>query len=238
MMSGDANTGKRKRGRVIRTGHALPNAAEHDMAKSRLERTTAQYAGRAAPVRQDPQPEAPAPPETRAETAAPAKPKPRRKAAPDSAPARKPAPKAGAGRQEAAPQPPAETKRAKKNIRGFVVWLPVDIARMKTVAEHLGTSLGYLEKALMKKASARYLGLERATALKESRRLRAHLDLTRADGAGGIFVNAFSDPDIVRALRSDIRDPLDLIADARIIGALFRHYGLEILDGYEKDIPQ
>jgi hypothetical protein len=129
-------------------------------------------------------------------------------------------------------------KSPKKNVRGFVVWLPSDIIRLKALSDRLGTTLSYLEKALMKTARTRYLALDLAAARSESPQLRPNLDLTRADGAGGLFVNAYSDPDILRALRSDINDPLDLIANARIIGALFRLYGLEALEGYETTTGQ
>ncbi|NDV47993.1 hypothetical protein [Salipiger sp. PrR003] len=228
-MSDEPTPEKRKRSRVVRTSHALPNAAEHAKASSRLAAATARYAGRATPE----------PQETRIE------PKPDAAASagvtPDLAPTGKES-TAGAKRpQQMRRTPPKAAARqaeeartpAKKNVRGFVVWLPADMARLEALAIRLGTSVDYLERALMKQARKRYLELDHASALRESARLKTHLGLTRTEGSGGLFVNAYSDPEIVRALRAEIGDPLDLIADARIIGALFRLYGLDALAAYE-----
>ena len=54
---------KRKRSRVVRTSHALPNAAEHAKASSRLAGATARYAGRSTPEPHEPriEPDAVAP---------------------------------------------------------------------------------------------------------------------------------------------------------------------------------
>ncbi|MCA0998551.1 hypothetical protein [Alloyangia pacifica] len=224
---------KRKRSRVVRTSHALPNAAEHAKASSRLAGSTARYAGRASP---DPQ-ERVADAETEVDAGA--------GVTPDLAPTGKESPTTSKRRQRAQrAQPKAASRRtaaakeagapAKKNVRGFVVWLPADMARLEALAVRLGTSVDYLEKALMKQARKRYLELDHASAQRDSTRLKAHLDLTRTEGSGGLFVNAYSDPEIVRALRAEIGDPLDLIADARIIGALFRLYGLDALAVYER----
>ncbi|SDF66918.1 hypothetical protein SAMN04488105_1462 [Salipiger thiooxidans] len=227
-MSGDPKPEKRKRSRVVRTSHALPNAAEHAKASSRLAGATARYAGRATPGPQEPVAEAE--PEVDGNTGV----------SPDLAPAGEERP---ATSKRA--QPKAVTRRgaaaeapAKKNVRGFVIWLPTDMARLEALAVRLGTSVDYLEKGLMKQARRRYLDLDHAAALRDSTRLKTHLDLTRAEGSGGLFVNAYSDPEIVRALRAEIGDPLDLIADARIIGALFRIYGLDALEAYEVKTAQ
>ncbi|MBN8189780.1 hypothetical protein JF540_24125 [Salipiger thiooxidans] len=236
-MSEDPAPAKRKRSRVVRTSHALPNAAEHAKASSRLAGATARYAGRATPGPQEPVAEAK--PEAdgdaggspdlasagRESTAGAKRPQPGRRAQPTAAARR------GASAVEA-------TTPAKKNVRGFVTWLPTDMARLEALAVRLSTSVDYLEQALMKQARKRYLDLDHANALRDSTRLKTHLDLTRAEGTGGLFVNAYSDPEIVRALRADIGDPLDLIADARIIGALFRFYGLEALEIYEAKTAQ
>ncbi|WP_226628898.1 hypothetical protein [Alloyangia pacifica] len=231
-MSNDPKPEKRKRSRVVRTSHALPNAAEHAKASSRLAGSTARYAARATPEPQEPRiepkPDADASadvtpdlaPTGKESPAGSMRPQPRRRAQPKAA-----ARQAAAAEEAGAP--------AKKNVRGFVVWLPADMARLEALAVRLGTSVDYLEKALMKQARKRYLGLDHASALRDSKRLKTHLNLTRAEGSGGLFVNAYSDPEIVRALRAEIGDPLDLIADARIIGALFRLYGLDTLAAYE-----
>jgi hypothetical protein len=217
-MSNDPNPKPRKRSRVIRTAHALPNAAEHDKANSRLAGATARYASPAASDRQAPSAQAPVTGEDRSRI--------------------QPEPKPVTQPSSEAQKTAVVEKSPKKNVRGFVVWLPSDIIRLKALSDRLGTTLSYLEKALMKTARTRYLALDLAAARSESPQLRPNLDLTRADGAGGLFVNAYSDPDILRALRSDINDPLDLIANARIIGALFRLYGLEALEGYETTTGQ
>ena len=231
-MSDEPTPEKRKRSRVVRTSHALPNAAEHAKASSRLAGATARYAGRASPEPQEPRTEH----TTDADASA--------GVSPDLAPAgkensfgsRRPqraqrAQPMAAARRAAAPEEAGAP--AKKNVRGFVVWLPADMARLEALALGLGTSVHYLEKALMKQARKRYLSLDHASALRDSNRLKTHLNLTRTEGSGGLFVNAYSDPEIVRALRAEIGDPLDLIADARIIGALFRLYGLDALAVYE-----
>ncbi|MBR9840517.1 MAG: hypothetical protein GYB50_21870 [Rhodobacteraceae bacterium] len=234
-MSDDPKPEKRKRSRVVRTSHALPNAAEHAKASSRLAGATARYAGRATPGAPEP--------------VAEVKPEGDTGPTPDLAPAGKESP---AGSRQPQPtrraQPKSTARReasavetktpAKKNVRGFVVWLPADMARLEALAVRLGTSVDYLEKGLMKQARRRYLDLDHASALRDSTRLKTHLELARADGSGGLFVNAYSDPEIVRALRADIDDPLDLIADARIIGALFRLYGLDALEAYEAKTAQ
>ncbi|MCA0851571.1 hypothetical protein [Salipiger thiooxidans] len=232
-MSDDPKPEKRKRSRVVRTSHALPNAAEHAKASSRLAGATARYAGRATPGAPEP--------------VAEAKPEADTGVTPDLAPAGKESPP-GSRLPQPTRQPKSTARRgasavdattsAKKNVRGFVVWLPADMARLEALAVRLGTSVDYLEKGLMKQARRRYLDLDHASALRDSTRLKTHLDLTRADGPGGLFVNAYSDPEIVRALRAEIGDPLDLIADARIIGALFRLYGLEALEIYEAKTAQ
>ncbi|MCA0851560.1 hypothetical protein [Salipiger thiooxidans] len=236
-MSDNPKPEKRKRSRVVRTSHALPNAAEHAKASSRLAGATARYAGRATPVPQEPVAEAK--PEADGDAGVSADPAPAGKESPAGAkrpqPARRAQPKAAARR--GASDVDAKTP-AKKNVRGFVVWLPADMARLEALAVRLGTSVDYLEKGLMKQARKRYLDLDHAAALRESKRLKTHLELTRAEGTGGLFVNAYSDPEIVRALRADIGDPLDLIADARIIGALFRLYGLDALEIYEAKTAQ
>ncbi|MCA0946741.1 hypothetical protein LCM08_17610 [Salipiger pacificus] len=232
-MSRDSKPEKRKRSRVVRTSHALPNAAEHAKASSRLAGATARYAGRATSEPQERVADA----ETEADASA--------GVSPDLAPADKEKP-AGARRpqQVRRAQPKTEARQAaaaegagapaKKNVRGFVIWLPADMARLEALAVRLGTSVDYLEKALMKQARKRYLELNHASALRDSKQLKTHLDLARTEGSGGLFVNAYSDPEIVRALRAEIGDPLDLIADARVIGALFRLYGLEALAVYER----
>ncbi|WP_417725774.1 hypothetical protein [Salipiger sp.] len=228
-MSDNPKPEKRKRSRVVRTSHALPNAAEHAKASSRLAGATARYAGRATPEAQEPKgvPNASAgvPPDLAPagieRPAGTKRPQPRRRAQP----------KATARRAAAAEEAEAP---AKKNVRGFVVWLPADMARLEALAVRLGTSVDYLEKALMKQARKRYLDLDHTSALRDSKRLKTHLELTRTVGGGGLFVNAYSDPEIVRALRAEIGDPLDLIADARIIGALFRLYGLDALAVHER----
>lgn len=216
---------KRKRSRVVRTSHALPNAAEHAKASSRLAGATARYAGRSTPEPHEPriEPDAVAPELAPADEESPATSKRPQQT-------RRAQPKAAARRASAAVEAGAPAKR---NVRGFVVWLPDDMARLEALAVRLGTSADYLEKALMKQARKRYLNLDHASALRESKGLKTHLNLTRTDGSGGLFVNAYSNPDIVRALRADIGDPLDLIADARIIGALFRLYGLDALAFHE-----
>lgn len=223
-----------KRRRVIRSGHALPNEAEHQMAESRLLGATAKFSGRAASP--EPVPEAvpePGPaietqPEIPAEPKAVMRPKANDRPRPQRAPKTNAAPEA----------PPATKSKKKKNIRGFVVWLPAEVVRLKRVAKALGITVSYLEKALLKKASARYLALDHAKAVKDSPRLASNLDLRRAEGAGGFFANAYSDPDLVRSLRRKVNDPLDLISDARIIGATFRVYALDILTEFEKDLPE
>ncbi|NDW01097.1 hypothetical protein [Salipiger sp. PrR002] len=228
-MSDDPKPEKRKRSRVVRTSHALPNAAEHAKASSRLAGATARYAGRATPEPQEPkgEPDANAgvspalAPASKESPATSKRPQPKRRAQP----------KAAAWQAAATEEAGAS---AKKNVRGFVVWLPADMARLEALAVRLGTSVDYLEKALMKQARKRYLDLDHASALRDSTRLKTHLELTRTEGSGGLFVNAYSDPEIVRALRAEIGDPLDLIADARIIGALFRLYGLDALALYER----
>lgn len=231
-MSDDPKPEKRKRSRVVRTSHALPNAAEHAKARSRLAGSAARYAGRASPEPQEPRTEPNADADAGADvtpdlaptgtenSASATQPEPRRRAQPKAA-----------ARRAAAPEVAAAP--AKKNVRGFVIWLPADMARLEALAVGLGTSVDYLEKALMKQARKRFLDLDHASALRESARLKTHLDLARTEGSGGVFVNAYSDPEIVRALRAEIGDPLDLIADARIIGALFRLYGLDALAAYE-----
>ncbi|WP_226561861.1 hypothetical protein [Salipiger thiooxidans] len=237
-MSDDPKPEKRKRSRVVRTSHALPNAAEHAKASSRLAGATARYAGRATPGPQEP--------------VAEAKPEADTRVTPNLAPAGKESPAGSRLPQPTQPtrraQPKAAARRgalaeksrtpAKKNVRGFVVWLPADMARLEALAVRLGTSVDYLERALMKQARKRYLDLDHAAALRESKRLKTHLELTRTESTGGLFVNAYSDPEIVRELRTDIGDPLDLIADARIIGALFRLYGLDALEIYEEKTVQ
>lgn len=234
-MSDDPKPGKRKRSRVVRTSHALPNAVEHAKASSRLAGATARYAGRATPGPQEPVAEAE--PEVDAgvspDLASAGKESPVGPKRPQ--PARRAQPKAAARRGASAVD---ATMPAKKNVRGFVIWLPTDVARLEALAVRLGTSVDYLEKGLMKQARKRYLDLDHAAALRDSTRLKTHLELARADGSGGLFVNAYSDPEIVRALRADIGDPLDLIADARIIGALFRLYGLDALEIYEAKTAQ
>ena len=234
-MSDDPKPEKRKRSRVVRTSHALPNAAEHAKASSRLAGATARYAGRATPEPQEPVAEAEpdADPVVTPDLAPAGKESPEVSRQPQ--PTRRPQPKAAARRGASAVE---ATMPAKKNVRGFVVWLPADMARLEALAVRLSTSVDYLEKALMKQARRRYLDLDHASALRDSTRLKTHLGLTRTEGTGGLFVNAYSDPEIVRALRADIDDPLDLIADARIIGALFRLYGLEALEIYEAKTAQ
>jgi hypothetical protein len=233
-VSDDPKPEKRKRSRVVRTSHALPNAAEHAKASSRLAGATARYAGRATP---GPAPVAEVKPEADTgvspDLASAGKESPAGSRRPQ--PARRAQPKAAARRGASAVD---ATTPAKKNVRGFVVWLPADMARLEALAVRLSTSVDYLEKALMKRARKRYLDLDHAAALRDSTQLKTHLDLTRTEGAGGLFVNAYSDPEIVRALRADIGDPLDLIADARIIGALFRLYGLDALEIYEAKTAQ
>lgn len=232
-MSDDPKPGKRKRARVVRTSHALPNAAEHAKASSRLAGATARYAGRPSPEPQEPRTE----PNADAEVGAHVTPDlaPTGKESPAGSirpqPRRRAQPKAAARQAAAAEEAGAS---AKKNVRGFVVWLPADMARLEALAVRLGTSVDYLERALMKQARKRYLDLDHASALRDSKGLETHLDLMRTEGSGGLFVNAYSDPEIVRALRAEIGDPLDLIADARIIGALFRFYGLDALAVYER----
>ncbi|MBE9639266.1 hypothetical protein [Salipiger mangrovisoli] len=229
-MSDDPKPEKRKRSRVVRTSHALPNAAEHAKASSRLAGSTARYAGHSTPEPQEPRTKPKADADAGADVT------------PDLAPTGKESPATSKQPQRA--QPKAAARRAaagseaqtpaKKNVRGFVVWLPADMARLEALAVQLGTSVDYLEKALMKPARKRYLELDHASALRDSKRLKTHLELTRTEGSGGLFVNAYSDPEIVLALRAEIGDPLDLIADARIIGALFRLYGLDALAVYER----
>lgn len=228
-MSDEPKPEKRKRSRVVRTSHALPNAAEHAKASSRLAGSTARYAGRTTPepqeARIEPKPDADAGADVSPDMAPASIERPAGAKRPQRARPKVAARQAAAAEEAGAP--------AKKNVRGFVVWLPADMARLEALAVRLGTSVDYLEKALMKQARKRYLDLDHASALRDSTRLKTHLDLTRTDGSGGLFVNAYSDPEIVRALRAEIGDPLDLIADARIIGALFRLYGLDALAVYE-----
>ena len=230
-MSDDPRPEKRKRSRVVRTSHALPNAAEHAKASSRLAGSTARYAGRASPEPQEPrtEPNADAGADVTPDLAPTGKESPAGSMRPQRA--ERAQPKAASRRTAAAEEAEAP---AKKNVRGFVVWLPADMARLEALAVRLGTSVDYLEKVLMKQARKRYLDLDHASALRDSKSLKTHLELTRTEGSGGLFVNAFSDPEIVRSLRAEIGDPLDLIADARIIGALFRLYGLDALAVYEE----
>ncbi|WP_417743978.1 hypothetical protein [Salipiger sp.] len=235
-MSDEPKPEKRKRSRVVRTSHALPNAAEHAKASSRLAGATARYAGRAAPDPQervaDAKTEVDAGADVTPDLASTGKESPTTSKRPQRAQrAQRAQPMAAARRTAAAEEAEAPEK---KNVRGFVVWLPADMARLEALALGLGTSVHYLEKALMKQARKRYLSLDHASALRDSKGLKTHLDLARTEGSGGVFVNAYSDPEIVRALRAEIGDPLDLIADARIIGALFRLYGLDALAAYEE----
>lgn len=235
-----------KRG-VKRVGYATPNQAELSAVKTRRASGEANIVPKSEArvettptVRPEPKTEAPAETtptaqpepktEARAETTPTPQPEPKTEAPAEAAPTVRPEPKA---------KPAPRAKRpAKKNIRAHVTWLASELERIKMLAAELDTEFSYLEKAIMKRASERFLSLDLEQARTDSAMLAQHLELTRADRAGGVQVNAYSDPEIISALRTKVKDPLDLITNARIVAALFRQYGLDALAELEKKAAQ